>query len=122
MQTWGKMSLTTVNRFLFRDTAYAAVMRKIWSESKLGNTGKLMSRLLRENTPNFYSQAAFIKCPTLLLSGIYDRNGGLITAISLHQLLSRSQLELFHKTGHFRDMEEEELFASKVIKFLNGNN
>ncbi|WP_205500126.1 alpha/beta fold hydrolase [Rufibacter psychrotolerans] len=119
-QVWNLSSAAVVDKFLFLDTANARRNRELWKESKLTNTGLMAKVYLRHNKADLIRTAAGVTTPTLLISGVYDKNGGLHTGLALRQVLSHNTLKLYQNSAHFPDLEEPARFAADVQAFLKG--
>ncbi|PHR11935.1 MAG: proline iminopeptidase [Aequorivita sp.] len=115
---WNTSNINQVDSFLFVNPANAKTNRQFWNESKLTNTG-LMAKVYLENAKgDLIVKASGLQIPTLLICGIYDKNGGLHTGSSLKQVLPQSILKLYENSAHFPDIEEPNRFAADVKSFL----
>lgn len=116
---WALADSELVDRFLFEDLKLAKYNRRLWENSGLSNTGKMM-KALQGNPPSTPLEKRLnrIKHPTLILTGAHDRNTGLKMSNIMKQELPNSKLEIFKKSAHFPDIEEESKFVAKTLKFL----
>lgn len=115
---WNASNTEMVDKFLFLNPENAKKNRQLWKESKLTNTG-LMAKVYMENAKgDLVEKTTGLQIPTLLICGIYDKNGGLHTGISLKQVLPNSILKLYENSAHFPDIEETERFAADVKNFI----
>lgn len=115
MAFWKIASKDDVLRFLFKDTLQGKKVLDMWAESKLGNTGKMMAALLKEKrSENLYDVAGRVRVPTLILLGVYDRNGAFPASLRLKDEIRSSQLVLFENSAHFPDVEQSEKFAEAI--------
>jgi len=116
---WGNTPGSQVDKFLFQSQEIARQNRKMWRASGIKNNGEMVQYLLK-NTPekSLIQRSSAIKCPTLLLTGMHDRNGAFETAMRLAEGNKNFQLKLFAKSAHFPDLEETELFYQRVTAFL----
>ncbi|MCK6258176.1 alpha/beta hydrolase [Fictibacillus sp. KIGAM418] len=116
---WELVDTETVDLLLFENQEIAKINRNLWGESNLINTGLMMNVL--ENTPcNLPLQYRLkdIKQPTLIITGVFDRNTGVNISKIIHRELTNSTLELFNNSAHFPDLEETEKFINVVLEFL----
>ncbi|SIT82958.1 alpha/beta fold hydrolase [Pontibacter indicus] len=119
-KVWNLSSSNVVDRFLFLNPELAQKNRQMWQESKLKNTGLMAKVYLKHNKADLVQQATGLKTPTLIISGVHDKNGGLHTGLALKQVLSNSMIKLYENSAHFPDMEEEDRFAADVKMFTQG--
>ncbi|NEM97482.1 alpha/beta fold hydrolase [Pontibacter burrus] len=117
---WGLSNSALVDRFLFVNQEIAARNREMWKESKLVNTGLMAKVYIKNNKMDLVEKATGLPIPTMLISGVYDRNGGLHTALELKKVLPNSTIKLYENSAHFPDMEEPERFAADIKAFLSG--
>ncbi|MGG1575711.1 alpha/beta fold hydrolase [Fictibacillus sp. NRS-1165] len=116
---WELVDTETVDLLLFENQEIAKINRSLWEESNLINTGLMMNVL--ENTPcKFPLQYRLkdLKQPTLIITGVFDRNTGVNISKIIHRELTNSTLELFDNSAHFPDLEETEKFINVVLEFL----
>ncbi|MEJ8756695.1 alpha/beta fold hydrolase [Pontibacter sp. H259] len=118
-KVWNLSSSAMVDRFLFYNPENAQLNRNYWQESKLKNTGLMANVYLQNNKADLVQKAAGLQTPTLLISGVYDKNGGLHTGLALKEVLPNSHIKLYQKSAHFPDIEETERFAADVKEFVN---
>jgi proline iminopeptidase len=119
-RVWGLATSATVDKFLFVDPAKAQVNRQMWLQSKLTNTGLMAKVYLQNNKADLLSHAQNHLTPTLLISGLHDKNGGLHTALGLKQILPNSTHKIYDRSAHFPDIEEPARFAQDVKAFVKG--
>ncbi|GAA4301077.1 alpha/beta hydrolase [Nibribacter koreensis] len=117
-RVWGLANVATVDKFLFVDAAKAQFNRQLWQESKLTNTGLMAKVYLQNNKADLLELAKNHPTPTLLISGLHDKNGGLHTALGLKQILPNSQHKLYEQSAHFPDIEEPNRYAQDVKAFV----
>ncbi|NDK56360.1 alpha/beta fold hydrolase [Pontibacter sp. BT213] len=116
---WNLANTAIVDKFLFVSQEKARLNRQLWQESKLKNTGLMAKVYIQHNKADLVQKANGLQTPTLLISGIYDKNGGLHTGLALKQVLPNSSLNLYHNSAHFPDIEEPQRFASDVKTFVS---
>lgn len=116
-RVWNSSSSEVVDRFLFLNPELAQKNRQLWQESKLKNTGLMAKVYIKHNKADLVEKASVLKTPTLIISGVHDKNGGLHTGLALKQVLSNSVIKLYENSAHFPDMEEEDRFAADVKIF-----
>ncbi|AMM53039.1 proline iminopeptidase [Rufibacter sp. DG15C] len=119
-RVWGLANSATVDKFLFVDQAKAQLNRQMWQESKLTNTGLMAKVYLKNNKADLLNHAQNHTTPTLLISGLHDKNGGLHTALGLKQILPNSTHKIYERSAHFPDIEESTRFAQVVKAFVAG--
>ncbi|MBN3554593.1 alpha/beta hydrolase [Fictibacillus nanhaiensis] len=116
---WSLADSEVVDRFLFEDQKVAKCNRRLWENSGLSNTGKMMKALqMNPPCPPLEKRLNQIKHHTLILTGIHDRNTGLKISNIIEQKLSNSKLEKFKNSAHFPDLEEEKKFVTTTLEFL----
>lgn len=119
-QIWELVDQAIIDSFLFENQAIAKRNRELWKESGLTNTGLMMKALQEHPQPiPLINRLMDIKHPCLLITGIYDRNTGILISRPIHRELPNSQWEIFHHSAHFPDLEESEKFAAVSLTFLN---
>ncbi|MBB6610381.1 alpha/beta hydrolase [Pontibacter sp. Tf4] len=118
-KVWGLASSAIVDKFLFLNQDKAQLNRQLWQESKLKNTGLMAKVYLQNNKADLIPSATGLQTPTLIISGVYDKNGGLHTGLSLKQVLPNSTLKLYENSAHFPDIEETSRFATDVKAFIS---
>ncbi|WP_414049416.1 alpha/beta fold hydrolase [Macrococcus animalis] len=119
---WSIASVDETDRLLFHSKENAVLNRRLWQESKLSNDGtfykeiiQLMeSELLLEQLSNFNK-------PTLIITGIFDRNTGIATTQLIQSKLENCKVEYFINSAHFPDIEETTLFVETINNFLGGS-
>lgn len=117
-RVWDLSSSDLVDRFLFVNPAHAKKNRELWKESKLVNTGLMAKVYIKDNKGDLVAKASGLSLPTLIISGVYDRNGGLHTGLSLKLVLPNSTIKLYENSAHFPDIEEPDRFAEDVKRFI----
>lgn len=115
---WNLTNSAIVDKFLFLNTEAARLNRQLWKESNFKNTGLLAKAYLRETKKDLIPVVTGLQTPTLIISGAYDKNGGLHTGLSLKQVLPNNTLRIYENSAHFPDMEEPGRFAKDVKAFL----
>jgi len=116
---WGSVDVETVDKFLFHNSDFAKKNRALWGESKLINTGLMMKALLKEEKPvPLMDRLHEIEAPTLIMTGLYDRNGGLDLSRDIMAKIPNSKFIIFENSAHFPDIEESEKYAGEVKKFV----
>ncbi|MER2999578.1 alpha/beta fold hydrolase [Pontibacter populi] len=115
---WNLANSATVDKFLFHNQDKAQLNRQLWQESNLKNTGLMAKVYLQNNKADLVQKTTGLQTPTLLISGVYDKNGGLHTGLALKEVLPNSTLKLYHNSAHFPDIEETERFATDVKEFI----
>jgi|GEM_PF-1116299 len=119
MQIWNASKQETVIRFLCRDASKGKAMFGMWQESGLKNTGKMMAALIKEKRSVYLlDEASRIDVPVLLLIGLYDRNGGLLSSLKLHDGMKQSKLVVFENSGHFPDVEETDKYSAAINAWM----
>ena len=56
--------------------------------------------------------------PTLVLTGLFDRNGGVDLNRDVAALLPNSSFQIFSQSAHFPDIEETSAYHDVVTNFL----
>ena len=116
-RVWNTVDTETVDRFLFHNQRAAAENRALWGHAPT-NTG-LMARALAAQHEEFgLARAAGVHAPTLILTGFYDRNGGVEASRDLNDTIPGSRMEIFWHSAHFPDMEEPKRYADLVRRFI----
>jgi proline iminopeptidase len=118
---WNMVDTATVDKFLFQNQEVARHNRNLWDESGLTNTG-LMNKVIKEKQmdPPLSERLKDISHPTLLLTGIHDRNTGLPIGRIIHRELPNCHWVLFMESAHFPDLEEPGKFKEEIDAFLLG--
>jgi proline iminopeptidase len=119
-KVWNLVDTSTVDRLLFENQKIAEQNRKRWEESKLTNSG-LMAKVIMNHpreTP-LLDRLNHIKHQALIITGMFDRNTGVLISNLIHRELKNSELVLFNKSAHFPDLEEPTCFRDTVLNFLN---
>jgi proline iminopeptidase len=117
---WNLADRQAVDRFLFRNPVHAATNRALWEKSGHRNSGLMMQAIFSDDAPSstMRFKLAQIDIPALFIIGKYDRNVGLDMQRDLASKLRRSELIFMPNSAHFPDLEEPELYASEVQRFL----
>ncbi|BCB04192.1 hypothetical protein KH172YL63_23250 [Bacillus sp. KH172YL63] len=122
-KVWNLVDADTVDRLLFQDQKIARRNRDMWERSKLENTGLMMEALNREpQLIPLEQRLDRVTQPTLILTGIHDRNTGVPISTMIHRNLAASKLVLFENSAHFPDLEETKKFTEEIHQFLTGEN
>ena len=118
-KVWSLVDTETVDRLLFESQEVAGQNRKLWKESQLTNTGLMFKTLLNNpmETP-LVDRIIHILHKTLIITGVFDRNTGVLISNLIHSRLSNCEMVLFHKSAHFPDLEEADRFNETVLNFL----
>jgi proline iminopeptidase len=119
-KVWSLVDTKTVDRLLFENQEVAQQNRKLWDESQLTNTGLMFKTLLNNpmETP-LVDRLPHILHKTLIITGVFDRNTGVLVSNLIHRELKNSETVHFNKSAHFPDLEEPTLFTDSVVTFLN---
>lgn len=119
-KVWSLVDIKTVDRLLFEKQEVAEQNRKLWEESQLTNTGLMFKTLLNNpmETP-LVDRLTHILHKTLIITGVFDRNTGVLISNLIHNQLTNCKMELFHNSAHFPDLEEPDRFNKTVLTFLN---
>ncbi|MEP3210822.1 MAG: alpha/beta hydrolase [Maribacter sp.] len=74
-------------------------------------------------TTDFTSQLSEIRIPSLFISGRYDMVVPMVSAQTAFDAIGSTskELEVFERSGHGPMFSEPELFAEKVIEFMNAH-
>jgi proline iminopeptidase len=119
MEIWDSVDIETVNKFLFRNNESANKVRKSWRESGLENSGLMFVALQKKrNEIRLMERVSQIKAPTLIMTGLYDRNVGIELNRDFACKIPNSKLVIFEKSAHFPDIEEPEKYAKNVREFI----
>ncbi|MTI47918.1 alpha/beta fold hydrolase [Sporosalibacterium faouarense] len=118
-EIWDNADTETVDRFLFHNSKYAKINRDLWKQSELLNTGLMMKALLKEKN-EFYMMDKLeeIDVPSLIITGIYDRNVGLDLNRDIASKINNSKFVIFDKSAHFPDIEETTKYAEVIRNFI----
>ena len=116
---WEIVDTETVDRLLFRNTELAKKNRKLWEESGLTNSGLMLKALLKQkNEIPLMERVSRIKVPTLIMTGLYDRNVGIDLSRDFASKIPNSKFVIFEKSAHFPDIEEPEKYARTIKEFI----
>jgi len=119
VEIWDSVDIETVNKFLFRNNESANKVRKSWRESGLENSGLMFKALKKKrNEIRLMERVSQIKAPTLIMTGLYDRNVGIELSRDFACKIPNSKLVIFEKSAHFPDIEEPEKYAKIVKEFI----
>jgi proline iminopeptidase len=120
---WGEVDRETVDRFLFHRPEAAGRVRALWDElaARVGtvNSGAMRAALERQppRARPLVDELAELDPPTLILTGLWDRNVGVDLARDLATRLGRARLAVFEESAHFPSIEETERFVREVAEF-----
>ncbi|MGE0528682.1 MAG: alpha/beta fold hydrolase, partial [Bdellovibrionales bacterium] len=78
--------------------------------------GKAVLEILK--SVDLRSEIQLVQTPTLILHGVHDRVIPLDDSRQLHDLHSRSRLELLHDAGHCWNVENPDDFARRIREWL----
>jgi proline iminopeptidase len=115
---WNQVDEETVDRLLFENQEIAKRNREYWKESGLVNTGKL-AEAIESRDSIFQLKLEKFHVQTLILCGLHDRNTGILVSRDLAKKIPNAELEIFHKSAHFPDLEEPEKYNEIVRNFMN---
>ncbi len=122
MAFWSASKREDVIRFLFYDPENGRKVFKLWAEGKIGNTGEVTKALMNEKRAgHIFDDAHRVTVPTLLLTGVADRNGALPSSLRLKEEIPNSTILFFEHSAHFPDFEQQGLFAQRVRSWLVKN-
>jgi len=117
-KVWNSCTVDIVDKFLFVNSENAKKNRQLWDESNLTNTGLLAKVYFENARGDLIEKTSGLKIPTLMICGIYDKNGGLHTGLLLKQVLPINTIKLYENSAHFPEMEEPVRFAGDVKNFV----
>ena len=116
---WELADIETIDRLLFRNIELAKMTRKLWEESGLTNSGLMLKALLKQkNDIPLLERVSQIKVPTLIMTGLYDRNIGIDLSRDFASKIPNSKFVIFEKSAHFPDIEEPEKYAKTIKEFI----
>ncbi len=122
-RVWEVADTKTVDRFLFQNPEAASRNRASWLEFNTRfNPSSAMARGFRwlPRDPNRALEILpGVAAPTLVLTGLFDRNGGVDLNRDAAALLPNSRFQIFSRSAHFPDIEETEAYVKTVLDFLN---
>jgi proline iminopeptidase len=119
---WSIVDIFSVDKFLFQNQAAAQRNRATWEEFETQHKpSREMARAFAQRTQN--PNRAFeilprVYAPTLVLSGLHDRNGGVDLNRDVAQLLPNATFKIFYQSAHFPEMEETKLYIETIREFL----
>ncbi len=118
-EIWDSIEIETIDKFLFRNNEVAKKIRKIWKESGLESSELMFSALMKNrNKIRLMERVSQIKAPTLIMTGLYDRNVGIELNRDFACNIPNSKLVIFEKSAHFPGIEEPEKYAKIVREFI----
>lgn len=120
---WSIASVEETDQLLFHKPNNADLNRKLWEESGLGNDGIFYNEIVKSlNSEELLEQITSLNIPTLIITGIFDKNTGISTTELIHSKLKTCQVEYFKESAHFPDIEETTLFVKTINHFLEVQN
>ncbi|KAA0958140.1 alpha/beta fold hydrolase [Planococcus kocurii] len=121
-QTWELVDENTTNRLFFENQDIAKKYRRLVQESNFANSGLMMAALER-NPPEvpLYERLSSITQQSLILTGVHDRNTGMIISRIISRELPNSEWKLFNRSAHFPELEETEEFVEEILTFLKNS-
>src|SRR5690606_41248998 len=98
---------------------FLLILRRPHKSTLFPYTTLFRSKVYMDNAKgDLIEKTTGLKIPTLMVCGIYDKNGGFHTGILLQQSLPVCTLKLYDNSAHFPDMEEPARFAADVKEFI----
>lgn len=122
-QIWAAADEATVDRFLFQNAAFAKRNRYSWIEfgERFSSSGAMAQAFhwLPRDPNRALEVLPKVSAPTLVLTGLFDRNGGVDLNRDVASLLPNSSFQVFSQSAHFPDIEETQAYCDVVMNFLN---
>ncbi|MGW7682478.1 alpha/beta fold hydrolase [Kribbella sp. NPDC054772] len=117
---WDVADRETTDRFLFHQSATAKLVRGLWEESGLVNTGDMSAALAKQPSRPvpLVDELAGLDLPVLVLVGLWDRNAGVDACRDLVTRLPRAVLRVFDNSAHFPNVEEPDRYITEIADFL----
>jgi proline iminopeptidase len=117
---WDVVDRETTDRFLFHQPAAAKLVRGLWEESRLINTGEMSAGLAKQppRPVPLADELAAADVPVLVLIGFWDRNAGVDACRDLATRLPQAHLRVFDESAHFPNVEETERYVNEIAAFL----
>jgi len=120
LDVWNSVDTETVDKFLFHNKEFAVEVRNIWRESKLLSSDLMFEALInKKNEIRLMERISQIKAPTLIMTGLHDRNVGVDLNRDFASKIINSKLVIFEKSAHFPDIEEPEKYAKFIEEFID---
>jgi proline iminopeptidase len=122
-QIWAAADEATVDRFLFQNAEFAKRNRDSWIEfGEQFKSSGAMARAFHWLPRDLYRALEVlpkVSAPALVLTGLFDRNGGVDLNRDVSELLPDSRFQVFLQSAHFPDIEETNLYDHVVTDFLD---
>jgi proline iminopeptidase len=122
-QIWAVVDSATVDRFLFQNPVFAKRNRASWIEfgERFTSSGAMARAFqwLPRDPYRAFEVLPKVVAPTLVLTGLFDRNGGVDLNRDVSELLPNSRFQVFLQSAHFPDIEETSAYHQVVTDFLN---
>ena len=122
-KTWGMVSASVADSFLFNNQSAAKINRQLWQEGNLPNEGvqHFQNVYFKNIKGDLLETANGLETECLIISGIHDKNGGLHYGMYLNKILPHSELKLYENSAHFPDIEESDRYAADIKNFIVEN-
>jgi proline iminopeptidase len=121
-QIWAVADEATVDRFLFQKTEFAKRNRDSWIEfgERFTSSGAMARAFhwLPRDPYHALEVLPKVNAPSLVLTGLFDRNGGVDLNRDVATLLPNSRFHIFLQSAHFPDIEETRAYYDIVTNFL----
>ena len=120
LDIWDHANESDADRFLFNNRNAARINRRLWKESNLPHEGSphFQEVIFATSKGDLLEVVEELQTRCLIISGIHDRNGGFHYGKDLARILPKSELRLYMNSAHFPDIEESDLFAADVARFI----
>jgi proline iminopeptidase len=119
---WEMVDNDVVDRFLFRDSAAAKRNRQTWVEfNRRFNPCTEMAQAFKftaRDPDRAFDVLPKVQAPTLVVTGLFDRNGGVDLNRDAASLIPNSRFRIFEQSAHFPDIEETERYVEEIMEFL----
>jgi proline iminopeptidase len=121
LSMWNLMDEDAIDKLMFYDVKHGSMVRNMWKESGLVNTGLMMGVLMKEDRTPVLQRTSECKIDTLILIGRHDWNVGYDLALDFNKKINNSKLIVYEKSAHFPDIEEPRKFVDNVLDFAMRN-
>jgi proline iminopeptidase len=122
-QIWAVVDSATVDRFLFQNAVFAKRNRASWIEfgERFTSSGAMARAFqwLPRDPYRAFEVLPKVNVPTLVLTGLFDRNGGVDLNRDVSELLPHSRFHVFLQSAHFPDIEETSAYHDVITDFLD---
>ncbi len=122
-QIWAAADEATVDRFLFQKTEFAKRNRASWIAfgERFTSSGAMARAFhwLPRDPHHAFEVLPKVIASTLVLTGLFDRNGGVDLNRDVAALLPNSRFQVFSQSAHFPDIEEIRAYYDVVMNFLS---